>query len=420
MNLGWMISGLCLLIIALMPMCEPYYIPGTKIVQNPEAPDEALKYILLMTASTVGLVMAIVADDGMMVEFAQREPEATRGSFQTTVYFIRMLSGSVAFLFTGFAFNGERYGGRFSWSLTYNAVMGLAALASFITIPCAIFFLQDTRVAKEPFRQRIREMWRIIQQRAIWQVMAFFFISGLFQGFGCTPQFIVQREWAKVEPLADTVFSVIGGSIFAVSILATKKYFVNTNWRIILLLTSISVIVIDSIVSFLTIYDVVRSQWFWLGVPILDRIPAGMNYIVASYIVVEVADYGHESATYALITTVKSLSGPFATSISKQVDGYFDAFATDIAKDTMHVRHQVMWCFLIMYIMHLLGNVWLFMLPKQKKQAQELRRQGDRSKLAGMIALGVFLFAWIWSILTNVLSIIKSTRCLKIAGGPGC
>lgn len=420
MNIGWFLCGICLVTIACIPMTEPYYVPGTKIVNNSDSASHALKYIVLLIFATFGLVIAIVADDGLMVEYAQREPEAIRGKIQTTVYFLRMMSGSLAFLVTGFVFNGKQYGGSYSWSLTFNHVMAIAAVGSFITIPFATYFLKEQRVEREPFRKRCGEMWNIIQQRAIWQVMGFFFISGIFGGFGCSPQGIVQREWARVEPLNETIFAVIGSCIFSFSLLMTRKYFLNTNWRWMILITSLVVILIDSIVSLLTIYNVVRSQWFWLGVPILERIPAGMNFIVSSYVVVEIAAVGYESATYGLITTVKDLSGPFSSSLSKNVDAYFDAFATDIETDTMHVRHQVMYCFLIMYIMHLLGNVFLFILPKQKQEAQELRLKGEKSRLAGTIAIVLFIFAFFWSIITNILSILPETACLKVAGGPGC
>jgi hypothetical protein len=176
----------------------------------------------------------------------------------------------------------------------------------------------------------------------------------------------------------------------------------------------------ECVVSTLTIYDVIRNQWFYLGARVLSNIPQGVRFIVSGYVTVEIAAPGYEATTYGLITMVHNLASPFSTSISSQIGAEFDAHQKDIATDTSYVRNQVMYTFIIMYIFKLMSNFWLILLPPQKLQAQELRATGGKSKLAAGIAFTIAAFSLVWSVMINLMSVFESTACLKIAGGEGC
>ena len=157
---------------------------------------------------------------------------------------------------------------------------------------------------------RCKEIWRIIQTRAVWQIMAWKFFSGVFSSFGAAPTNIVQREWAGVEPLNDAVFSIVGQMAFALTLYITKHHGLQWSWRKAIGYTTIMVVVIDSIVSYLTIYDVLRNQWFWLGVPVLADFPTAIDFIVSTFVVVEITEIGYEGVTYGLLTTISNLSNP--------------------------------------------------------------------------------------------------------------
>jgi hypothetical protein len=64
--------------------------------------------------------------------------------------------------------------------------------------------------------------------------------------------------------------------------------------------------------------------------------------------------------------------------------------------------------------------VFLFLLPKQKAETQELVRKGGKSKLLGGLTVFYLMFSLVWSIMTNIMAIFDSTSCLIIAGGTGC
>jgi len=73
-----------------------------------------------------------------------------------------------------------------------------------------------------------------------------------------------------------------------------------------------------------------------------------------------------------------------------------------------------------MYVMMCFSWVFLFLLPRQKEETQELLRTGGSSKLMGYVTVFYILFAFVWSIMTNIMAMFDSTSCLLIAGGSGC
>ena len=415
---------------ALLPVGPPYYLypeDSKKALGdidvsrlNLNAPNTGAKYILLMMLTSLFYVIADVAADGMVVELAMREAEAVRGQVQTSIYLTRTVFSIFSVTLVGLCMNGKSYGGSFTWTLNFNDVMWILAASTLCVLPPTFYCLQENKHVREKCGVRCKEMWRIIQTRAVWQIMAWKFFSGVFSSFGAAPTNIVQREWAGVEPLNDAVFSIVGQMAFALTLYITKHHGLQWSWRKAIGYTTIMVVVIDSIVSYLTIYDVLRNQWFWLGVPVLADFPTAIDFIVSTFVVVEITEIGYEGVTYGLLTTISNLSNPVASSLYKTVDSFFDAFEDDVKRDDAYARNQVGWTFTIMYIMKLLSIFWLVLLPRQKAEAQQLRQFGGSSKAAGIIAIVCTLLAMAFAVSTNLLSIFPNTACLKIAGGPGC
>ena len=46
--------------------------------------------------------------------------------------------------------------------------------------------------------------------------------------------------------------------------------------------------------EFCTIFDVVRNQYFYLGETFLMELPDGVNFVVSTFVIVEMADTGNE------------------------------------------------------------------------------------------------------------------------------
>jgi hypothetical protein len=427
--IGWLVSSVALLVLTYSPYEAPYFKAGEiqrthevalRIVENPEAPHAGAKYLVQIMVVVLGTVIADVACDGIMVELAQHEHIEVRGSAQTTIYIVRYSANLMGGATAALCFNGEEYGGSFSWSVPYTTIFFCCGIFAIIGSICTVFFLEEERCARDLSPHPIREMWRIFKQRAMWQLMAFHFLNSFFNSFGFSGVTAVQEYWAGVEPLNNSIAGCVSTLLFVAATVLMKLFFLNTSWRVMMLVCSLFSMVVNIAVNLIVTFDVVRDQWFYLGGPQLAVIPDGMRHVISGFVTVEIAEHGFEGATYSLLTTVHNLAYPFSTSVTNLVDAFFDVSDADIASDTTHVRWQVAYCLLLSLGMQAAGLLTLVLLPDQKLEAQALKYHGTSSALAGAIALVVLLSALVWATTVNMLAIQSSTACLRIAGGRGC
>ncbi|EGZ14382.1 hypothetical protein PHYSODRAFT_507393 [Phytophthora sojae] len=417
MIIGWTLCFIMLLVMACMKAGDPYYpeyayasmnvttlSPEIVATFNTDAPSTGSKFIVLMMLAAIGYVGADVAADAMMVEVAQREPEATRGYTQTTIYMVRTVFVTISSILTGFAFNGTHYGGDFNFSLSFPQLMIILTVLCLPVMPLTWYFIKEEKHEGMVFSKYLSELWGLVQTRPMYQVIAYKFFSGIFENFTITSSSAMQAYWAGVTPLNEKILAIIGNGIFALTLYFTGKYGLQWNWRWMHATMIIAVTVLDAIVTFLTTWDVIRNQWFWLGVPVVENLPSGMAFVIGTYVVVELAGEGNEGAV----------------TITKNVDGAFDVANKDIASDTNHVRWEVTYILIIRYAMNLIGLLFLPLLPKQKAETNELKRNGGSSRILGFATLAYCAFALVWSTMVNIMSIYPSTSCLRIVGGTGC
>ncbi|KAL3659840.1 hypothetical protein V7S43_015145 [Phytophthora oleae] len=106
-------------------------------------------------------------------------------------------------------------------------------------------------------------------------------------------------------------------------------------------LTGAIVMIVDCACSLITVWDVFRSQWFWLGPPIAVELPYGVGWIISTFaVVVELAGMGNEGAM--------------------------------CMTDDHSIRLDITYTIIIMYAMTIFSWYFLSMLPPQKEATQEL------------------------------------------------
>eukprot|EP00622_Pseudochattonella_farcimen_P003310 FR738455.1.p1 GENE.FR738455.1~~FR738455.1.p1 ORF type:complete len:181 (+),score=12.38 FR738455.1:2-544(+) len=177
--------------------------------------------------------------------------------------------------------------------------------------------------------------------------------------------------------------------------------------------------------SFFTIFDVVRNQYFHLGETVLAEIPAAANFVVSTFVIVEMAQDGDEGIVYGLLTTTYNLGSPFAQAISNQLFGvtFFSPSLSDSAnyiEDEPSFRREVGLSFAISYLFAFLSLALLPLLPRQKDGAQYRKHNWECRDAYAWISVGIISTGLIYSVVVNMLAMFESTMCLRIAGGPGC
>ncbi|KAG7378478.1 hypothetical protein PHYPSEUDO_010053 [Phytophthora pseudosyringae] len=435
MVMGWAVTLAMLLEMGLTPVGRPYftessyrdikpedYTPEIVATINYDAANQGSMYIVPMMGCVFGYLMADVCADGIVVELAQREPLEIRGRTQTVIYTTRYVFNILALILVAFCFNGDEYGGDFDFSLSFPVLMLIVAVILAPMVPITWFFIYEEKRPEyhKNFKHYMCELWDIVQTRAVYQYIAYQTISGIFAMFTWVSSYPIQTSWVNVSPLAEKVAGFFTTAAFAMSVWFAGNYGRDWDWRRTTVVTLIWNLALDATVKLVTIWDLTRSPWFWLGIPVLQQVPQGIIYIVGSFIIVELSSEGHEGAMYGLLTTVYNLCTPFSAAITRNVDSMWDLSTERIQNDSNEVRHDVTLTVVVMYAFNVFSLVFLVMLPRQKEQTQVMKRLGGSSYVMGVVTVVYLVFALVWSVMTNVMSIYDSTSCLVIAGGEGC
>ncbi|OWZ06942.1 Folate-Biopterin Transporter [Phytophthora megakarya] len=433
MLIGWFICISMLLLMAIMPIGQPYYTvasdrdvlvadytPEIEARINYGAPGEGAKYVVIMFFAAFGYVLSDVCSDSIVCELAQQEPMAKRGKTQSAIYTVRTTLVILGELLVGFCFNGEDYGGDFDFSLSFPELMLIMVFLTAPAVPLTWYFIKEEKAERADFRKYIKEFWDLLCKRVVYQVIAHHFFAGIFSAISYTASSPVQSYLVGVTPINNMLNDVLGHLCFMTGIVVTSKYGLHWDWRWMIVYTGVVVIVVDCSVALITVWDVFRNQWFWLGPPIAVQVPSGVAWIIALFVTVEIAGVGNEGAVYGLMTTVGNLATPFATTLTLLMNAPFDITNTRVQADDHAIRSDITYTILISYAFKVASWGFLVWLPRQKKETQELAANGGSSKLLGGITIGYLSFALAWSLMANTLAIFESTSCLLIAGGKGC
>jgi len=226
-----------------------------------------------------------------------------------------------------------------------------------------------------------------------------------------------------VQNLQNQLFSLVGNLLFGIGLYLVRKHFLNFSWRKMLLITSIGLNLVDMPFVFLTIYNVIRNQYFYLGETVLVEIPAAANFVVGTFVIVEMAENGNEGLVYGLLTTMANLGGPFARAIGNQLYGLFQPSLSDsdnYIEDSDEFRNVVAFSFVLSYGFAFLSLTALLLLPSQKEETQRRKATWPQKTWYAVFTLGLVALALTYSLIVNFLSMFESTMCLKFAGGDGC
>ncbi|KAG7396348.1 hypothetical protein PHYBOEH_002451 [Phytophthora boehmeriae] len=433
MVFGWGLACVSCLLMAILPLGDPYYgdqalakidpselTPEQLALIDLDAPDRGIKMIILMMLANFGTVVAYSGFNGALIDISQQEPESFRGRAMGDGMVVFYCFSVISSFFTGLGLNSADYGGTFSWSIGFNAIMGICAGMAFLVVPFSWFCIQEGKVTSGPSKSVFVFLYELLQVRIIYRYVAFRFFYNVLALFSVTASSAIQSQWAGVEPLNNGIATMLAAFLTMIGTFVTKKYGLGWNWRHIIIVAQVLVVSIDVIPTMFTIWDVFRSQWFWLGVPLLEKLPYAATDFVGALFMLEVESHGFEATLFGLAVTSQRVGTPFATVLTKSVDAYLDIERDYIQQDDHHVRSQVTYAYVIAYAVNLLAIVFVVLLPRQKEELHRMQQEGAKSKAAGIATLCVLIFALAWSLMTNILSLFDSTKCLRIAGGTGC
>lgn len=433
MVFGWSLCFIFLVLLSQRPLPKPYWCIGEdgeylkdQDPCNPQASSQGGEFAMLMCAAALGYVIADVAADGLMVQIARREPESHRGRTQTTVYLVRTLGSVCATGVVGLGMNGKVYDGTFDVGLSFNQVMGIFAVPAGLMIPLSWFLIMEDKVTaddKFTFRGYFRSAWQLLKGKAFFAIVLYMFFSSFIGGIATPAGGLVKSEWAGVKNFQNQIFSLTGLLLFSFGLWQVKKRFLHVSWRLMLLVTTVVLQFTDMIFVFLTIFDVVRNQYFYLGESVLLQVPAAAGFVVSTFIMVEMSDDGNEGLTYGLLTTISNTGSPFASAVANQLFGAFKPNLSDVKNyinDTTEFRRVVAASFALSYFFAFFALIFLWLLPAQKQEAQRRKKEWTKRTEYAAITVSLLAVALMYTVAVDILTMIPATECLKIVGGEGC
>jgi len=415
----------------------------------------------------IGYVQADVAADALTVQYARREPVATRGKTQTTAYLTRTCGQVVAQLLVGFGMNGREYNGSFASGLSFSAVCAILAVPSVLMVPISWYLVEepklvgtpntgnkgtrfvpltgnakgDTKQAKaadaptapHPADDADETPWtlrsycstagELLKSGLLFEVVCYSFFSAVIGGIGTTAGAEVQRVWADVENLPNQLFTMAGHFLFMLGLWIMRARYLGASWRVVIATTLVVTNLIDMPFTFCTIFNVVRNQYFFLDDALLTSIPSAMNFVVATYVMVEVAEPGTEGITYGMLTTAANVGGPVATGLSNWLFGYWDpslSESSNYVKDAQSFRNEVANSYWLTYGFAFASLAFLPLLPNQKADTQARKASRPRGTPYAVASVSLIALAIAYSFTVSMLTVFPATSCLQIAGGEGC
>ncbi|KAL4130420.1 hypothetical protein PRIC2_006417 [Phytophthora ramorum] len=263
----------------------------------------------------------------------------------------------------------------------------------------------------------------VMTKYRVFAMLFCFLLMGVgMSGWGYGGDFDFSLEYTQVMllPLNDTVVSFVAICVVLWGLNSVDKKGWDVDYRTVIIVGTIITLVLACGTTLFTIWGVVRSQWFWIGLPVMEAIPSALDYTISTAVLSEVADPNAHTTMSSLVTSVSFLAGPLGLAVSKCIDAQFDVTNEDVMTDTTPVREQIMATFFIAYGMQLASLLWLFALSKHEKDARELKLRDSTSAVRGAGLLILLSASLLLVVAVHSLSVFEPTSCLGVSGGKGC
>ncbi|KAG2807849.1 hypothetical protein PC116_g13479 [Phytophthora cactorum] len=439
MMLGWMVTAAALIAIFFQDQPTPYFqdrkmvgIPLSDLSTqqmnniNLDAPSHGAFYVMLMSVASGGYVLADVAADELSLDVATRyfsssqSPHNEGDVFQAVMTKYRVIAMLGSFLFMGFGMSGWDYGGDFDFTLEYTQLMLLMGLLSLLLVLLLSFTLSESPRDRRSLRQSLSEIWAFVQNCGLNHVLLCRFAGGVFAGVSATAVNPIAFYYAGVQPLNDTVVSFVAIIVVLWALNWVGKKDWHVDYRVVIVAGTVVTLALDLGATMFTIWDIVRSQWFWIGLPVMEAIPSALDYTISTFVLTEVVDPSSRATVSGMVTSVSFLAGPLGLAVTKYIDAKFDVTNQDIMTDTTEVREEVMVTFFIAYGMQLISLLWLLALPKSASESRAMKSRSGTSTARAVGLLALLGLSLVFVVVVHTLSVYESTSCMGVAGGKGC
>lgn len=375
--------------------------------------------IVFMMVNNFGYVLADVAMDSLVIEYAQREPFEERGSIQGWCYTIRAAGFVVSYGITGFGLNGPAYGGSFDVSLSLSTFLWVLVGLQSVGLPWWIA-LKDEQVDRRALGgagTTLRKAWELLQNRTFSRLMIFNVVMNMSQSVTVNARNTVLTLWVNMTPVVYALDGMLQQFIMMLTLAAAAKWLKNYNWRGLLIFGTIFFVAV-MFLFWLVVFDVVRNPWLVIFIDGDQQFAQNIGYLVVMWAVVEMAPEGIEGTALALTTTVANAGQSLGGYVVMAYNAMFALSRQDIIEDSMHTRYQYMLNASLVMVTQCLYILLIAWMPSQKEDARQKFEQRHHSKPWAIVALACVIVSLTWGIGSTIAALF--CPCLQVLGGSGC
>ncbi|KAE8914246.1 hypothetical protein PF005_g26696 [Phytophthora fragariae] len=377
----------------------------------------AVMVIAFASLASIGNNMAYVSIHTRVIELAQREPLGLRGSILATYLIFRcavyIITDACIFAVKSSATVG-----------TSNQTTGLVVFGFIIALPIPVIykFWDEKRYSlSTTVKTRGQILWKIMQQKAVWSVLAFLCFFTLFNQISFIGPSTIIRVWAGASGGNMFMGQAMNYGAGIVTVLVWRYYFMNRPWHSFFAACPGLLIVPQLIVAILVSQDIVRDTVFYQFMAMFSSISFAIGWLGSVVPLTEIIHEGSEGAMVGLTLSLYFLVGIFVQTNSVGLfegSNFYDIAA--VSADTSAARGDVLKALILNYGINALAFIGLFFLPRQKLDTQQLRSYGGYTKCASAAIVTFSSILFLYSFAVSIMTFIPATACIRINGGSGC
>ncbi|KAG6613177.1 Major facilitator superfamily domain, general substrate transporter [Phytophthora cinnamomi] len=377
----------------------------------------AVIVIAFASLASLGNIMSYVSIHTRVIELAQREPLGLRGSILATYLVFR----SVVYIITDACVFAVQS------SATKTSTHQTAALVVFgfiIALPIPViykFWEEKYYSLSTTMKTRGQILWKIMQQKAVWSVLAFQCFFTLFNQISFSGPSVIISVWAGASGGNIFTQQAMHYGIVTLTMFVWRYYFMNRPWRSFFAACPLLVIVPQLIVAILVSQDILRDRVFYRFMTLFRSVSFAIGWLGSVVPLTEIIQEGSEGAMVGLTLSLYFLVGIFVETNSVGLfegSNFYDVAA--VAADTPDARVDVLVALVLNYGINALSLFGLFFLPRQKLDTQQLRSYGGYTKCASAAIVTFSSILFLYSFAVSIMTFIPGTACIRINGGSGC
>ncbi|OWZ14041.1 putative membrane protein [Phytophthora megakarya] len=364
-----------------------------------------------------GNIITYVSIHTRMIELSQREPLGLRGSILAAYLMFRC----VVYIICDACVYAVQ---QSATATSSHQTTALVVFGFIIILPIPLickFWEEKCYSLSTTVKTRGQILWKIMQQKAVWSVLAFQCFFTLFNQISFRGPAVIITVWAEASSDDQFMQQAMYYGATIVTMIVWRYYFMNRRWRSFYAACPLLLVIPQLLVAILVSQDVLRDRVFYRIMTLFSSVSFAIGWLGSVIPLTEIVQEGSEGAMVGLTLSLYFLVGIFVQTNSVGLfegSNFYDI--AEVAADTSGARADVLMALILNYGINLLSLFGLFFLPRQKLDTQQLRSYGGYTKCASAAIVTFSGVLFLYSLAVSLMTFIPDTACLRFIGGTGC